>query len=108
MEVYTTSPRSDLVGNVQLAIRGNKDQHEDDGQGQKREIWMAFFSPSSAGIVLPILGDQVVQYSIAAIGVTTERYLRERGVEVRAVAEQPTADELLDAIQNARKGYAGG
>lgn len=64
---------------------------------------MAFFSPSSAELVLPLLGDRLVQYRVAAIGGTTEKHLRERGVMVEAVAEQPTAEGLLEAIQACRE-----
>ena len=63
---------------------------------------MAFFSPSSAELVLPILGDRLAQYGVAAIGATTEKYLKEHGVDVKAVAEQPTAEGLLGVIQTYR------
>lgn len=103
---------------------------------QHREtLWLAFFSPSSAGWVLPHLqldGLEVLlpqkEYQqppqqqeqsvaneaserteqqhhtagrtlrVAAIGETTARYLREKGVRVDAVAEEPTALGLLRAI----------
>lgn len=85
--------------------------------GEVSEGWAAFFSPSSAACVLPLLEgrcqlpwDQSVvakprgtgpRIKIAAIGRTTEGYLREQGLRVEAVAETPDPEGLLKAIQSA-------
>lgn len=75
---------------------------------------MAFFSPSSAKNVLPNLstleippstgstGKREWNVRVAAIGDTTRRYLlEEAGVRVDAVAEEPSAEGLVEAIRKA-------
>lgn len=87
--VYTTSPRPSLRGDI-------------DAMGELDSGWMVFFSPSSAEWVLPLLPARLGlgQYRIAAIGLTTERFLVQQGLQVSAVAEEPTAEGLLRAIQS--------
>ena len=114
--VYTTSPRVDLSANLEKAIGRSSSSSSSSPSStstssspltcnerkQNAETWMAFFSPSSAELVLPILDDRLAQYGVAAIGGTTEKYLKEHGVDVKAVADQPTAEGLLAAIQSCR------
>lgn len=85
--------------------------------GEVSEGWAAFFSPSSAACVLPLLEQRAMlpwdtsvvakprgtgpRIKIAAIGRTTEGYLREQGLRVEAVAETPDPEGLLKAIQAA-------
>ncbi len=76
-------------------------------------IWMTFFSPSSAGMALSYLrrlgmlsstdgsGGLRERVRIAAIGETTRRFLEDQGVEVDAVAEEPNAEGLVEAIRRA-------
>lgn len=82
-----------------------------------REGWAAFFSPSSAACAIPLLEGRVrlpwdtsvvarprgsgPRLRLAAIGRTTEGYLREIGLRVEAVAETPDPAGLLDAIRAA-------
>lgn len=85
--------------------------------GEVHEGWVAFFSPSSAVCVLPLLEGKAQlpwdasvvakprgtgpRIKIAAIGRTTEGYLREQGLRVEAVAETPDPEGLLAAIKAA-------
>lgn len=110
ISIYTTSSRSDLESNIERAIAVRRPPNEEtEGNGLlgenkgDAEMWIAFFSPSSAEYVLPILGSRLGGCKIAAIGGTTERYLLDRGLEVQATAEQPTAEGLVRAIQAHRQ-----
>ena len=75
--------------------------------GNLEEAWMAFFSPSSAGMVLPYLrrlgvfsrSKEAVGPKVAAIGGTTRKYLEGEGVKVDAVADEPKAEGLVAAIR---------
>lgn len=90
--VYSTSARPTLADDI---------ARECTGLGPDSRTWLAFFSPSSAGYVIPLLSPDIVRSSgtrIAAIGETTRAYLEGRGVEVHAVAEEPSAKGLLAAI----------
>lgn len=74
---------------------------------------MTFFSPSSAGMALSYLrrpgmlsstdgsGGLRERVRIAAIGEMTRRFLEDQGVEVDAVAEEPNAEGLVEAIRRA-------
>jgi uroporphyrinogen-III synthase len=73
---------------------------------REEEIWLAFFSPSSAEMALdhfpcpPSPESQVwSRIKIGAIGETTAQFLVEYGLEVHAVAQKPTAEGLLAAIR---------
>jgi hypothetical protein len=134
--VYETAQRGGLESNlrsVMAQLLGSRTRGEDDGA---ESIWLGFFSPSSAGMVLPHLcvlldspawrhpavlprtgarrgringehemgssaeaasGDVAI-LRFAAIGETTRAYLESFGMEVAAVAEQPTAEGLVEAI----------
>lgn len=146
--VYETTERTGLDDDLRSAmtqLQGLGTRGEDDGTGS---IWLAFFSPSSAGMVLPHLhalldspaldlsailprngtrrghvnGDHetgssaeagyvpvessaeagsgdVATLRLAAIGETTRAYLESVGMAVSAVAEQPTAEGLVEAIR---------
>lgn len=59
--------------------------------------WLVFFSPSSAEMVRSLAPD--LHGKIAAIGETTATYLRISGCLADAVADEPTAEGLLRAIQ---------
>jgi len=76
------------------------------------DVWLAFFSPSSAEMVLDcirsLVGDGGIyernediwwRVKIGAIGETTAQFLRDQGLEVKAVAKDPTAEDLASAIQ---------
>jgi uroporphyrinogen-III synthase len=82
-----------------------------EGEGGE-EIWLAFFSPSSAEMVLEVIRsletddgmdrkDESIwlKVKIGAIGETTAQYMQDQGLEVQAVAKEPTADGLFSAIQ---------
>ena len=62
--------------------------------------WLVFFSPSGLEAVQQA---EVIPspYRIAAIGPTTAGALRDEGLSVTAVAEQPSPDGLVAAIQQA-------
>lgn len=92
MTVYTTSARPKLATDVEFTL----DLLERENSGAS---WLVFFSPSSAELVLPLIRHEVERHLVAAIGSTTERYLLQQGVGVNAVAEEPTAEGLLRAIQ---------
>ena len=69
------------------------------------DVWLAFFSPSSAEMVLDcirsLVGDEEIRsrVKIGAIGETTGQFLRDQGLEVKAVAKDPTAEGLSSAIK---------
>jgi uroporphyrinogen-III synthase len=64
--------------------------------------WLAFFSPSSAGMVLDLLvGSAGIR--VFAIGETTRKYLLSREVKVDAVANEPTAQGMLEALRRAEE-----
>lgn len=69
--------------------------------------WLAFFAPSSAGMVLGHLREMGVDVppsggmKVAAIGETTRAFLQGEGVRVDAVAKEPTAAGLAKAIHEA-------
>ena len=90
-----------------LLSEGDDDEHE--------PWWIVFFAPSSASHVMPALrahfslsaresssspGENMLRRArLAAIGPTTEAYLREElGLKVDAVAEAPNADSLAIAL----------
>jgi hypothetical protein len=140
--VYETTERAGLEDDLRSVMaqllrsgtRGEETRGEEDG---RESIWLGFFSPSSAGMVLSHLhalldsptrehcailprkgtwrghvdGDHETESSaeagsgdgamlrLAAIGETTRAYLESVGMEVSAVAEQPTAEGLVEAIR---------
>lgn len=71
------------------------------------KIWMAFFSPSSASIVLEHLrrmpgGQQILEIGkVFAIGPTTARFLEEAGMRVDAIAREPNAEGMMEALSKA-------
>jgi uroporphyrinogen-III synthase len=97
--VYSTSCRPSLQSDVRSLL--------DDIGKKEEETWLAFFSPSSAEMVLnhlpspkesPTSGSWA-SIRTAAIGETTAQFLVENMGEVHAVAKEPTAGGLLSAIQ---------
>jgi uroporphyrinogen-III synthase len=62
-----------------------------------RTDWIVFFSPS--GVDSIAVGDDLVEFKIAAIGETTAAELEARGVTVDATAKEPTPAGLLAAIR---------
>lgn len=113
LRVYDTFARPTLNGDVASIL---------EDIDEARTTWLAFFSPSSAEMVTDALlsieperqreadtsrhGQDkrrrkglLASFRIAAIGETTARYLVDQGVEVDAVARQPTARGLLEAIE---------
>lgn len=65
--------------------------------------WLVFFSPSHVNQALEEIKSRQMSVKIAAIGPTTYQYLLDNQVSVDAVAEQPTAVSLLDAINKVKK-----
>jgi len=96
--VYSTTGRSTLKSDVEALSERIKDTTGD--------IWLAFFSPSSAEMALSYLSSPtdpprsgiLARFRIAAIGETTSQFLMEYGLQVHAVATEPTAEGLVNAI----------
>nr|KIR83618.1 uroporphyrinogen-III synthase [Cryptococcus tetragattii IND107] len=92
--VYATSARDDFqggFGRLEIPI--------------KSKGWLAFFSPSSAAIVMPQIKQDQGRWDgwrVFAIGETTKRYLEEEAkIEVHAVADKPDAEGTFEAIMKA-------
>lgn len=77
--------------------------------------WIVYFAPSAAAYVTPTLQKhfhleeivqsssppELVQARIAAIGPTTDTFLRnELHIRVHAVAQKPTPEEIVSVIIN--------
>ena len=102
MTVYETIEDPDLARRMSVTLE------ELPSHGM---VWMAFFSPSSASMVLPHLrrlgllnGTNLraeLHIKVAAIGGTTRKFLEDEGVEVNAVAEHPSAEGLSTAMKRA-------
>jgi uroporphyrinogen-III synthase len=61
--------------------------------------WIAFFSPSGVeGVVEYLKRKPRNTFRLAAIGPTTEAYLSDNGLSPDCVAEKPTPEHLLEAI----------
>jgi uroporphyrinogen-III synthase len=72
----------------------------------ERAWWIVFFAPSAAAFVLPHLRGKFdlssANVHVAAIGPVTSSYLKdELGLEVKAVAQKPSAENLISAIEKA-------
>lgn len=129
--VYTTSSRPTLDKDVEM-LRSSLQEGD--------PIWLVFFSPSSAEMVLRVFDSAASQkdgegrikrshedsgisegmdtaetgeecgqdfwsrVKVAAIGETTAKYLAGRNIIVYAVAKEPTAQGLAEAIRH----YEGG
>ncbi|KAI9596247.1 tetrapyrrole biosynthesis, uroporphyrinogen III synthase [Syncephalis fuscata] len=80
--------------------------------------WLAFFSPSGANIALPYLttipiyikkhdeqhlAEECAVWRVAAIGQTTAAALSSAGIRVDAVAKSPSAQGLLEAVQQCNR-----
>ena len=97
--VYETSEHPELEQRI-FQIFNNL------GRSYSGMLWFAFFSPSSAGMVLPYLQSSGFlrkpssEMRIAAIGETTKRFIEDEGLVVHAVAEGPNAASLVQAIEN--------
>ncbi len=63
--------------------------------------WLVFFSPSGLEAVQASDAGPVDEYRVATIGPTTAEALREKGVEVEAVADAPSPDGLARALSQA-------
>lgn len=63
--------------------------------------WLVFFSPSGIEAVARHTDASALRYRLAAIGPTTAEALRARGASVEAVAERPSSQALVAAIQAA-------
>ncbi|ORY25159.1 Uroporphyrinogen-III synthase HemD-domain-containing protein [Naematelia encephala] len=108
VEVYETRQDPDLVESL-MEIKGRS--IIPDG----KDIWLAFFSPSSAGMVLPHLlsledelgplpgrlgqTGQKARIKVLAIGETTRAWCEKEGIAVAAVAEQPNSHGVLQALK---------
>lgn len=116
VQVYATGSIPDLAANIGAHI-GDMAAEKDDRQADSpspslaaEKVWLAFFSPSSAEFALPhlvpLLGSSSSEVSargskhirVFAIGETTARFLRGRGITVDAVAAEPSAVGLVQAI----------
>lgn len=106
--VYSTTCRPSLDSDVRSLLEDIGDTDE--------AIWLAFFSPSSAEMVLdhfPSSNDSSSneirpESKIAAIGETTKQFLVQYGMEVHAVAKEPTAEGLVGAIRAYEEGMGKG
>lgn len=67
----------------------------------RRGCWLAIFSPSGLEAVKKADVGSLGEYRCAAIGPTTADFLREEGLQVRAVAETPSPQGLVQAITTA-------
>ncbi|KAG7571226.1 hypothetical protein FFLO_00899 [Filobasidium floriforme] len=111
-ETYATGPREDLALDLlHLCQTLSADS------SWNRPTWLVFFAPSSAKAVLdcleltefasglPLAGaprvESMLRFRLASVGNTTAAYLSDRGLEVEAVAKQPTAEGVRDALQEA-------
>jgi len=66
-------------------------------------VWLAFFSPSGLEAVEQAEGIELSRYRLAAIGPTTGGALEAAGHSVAAVAEEPSPEGLVSAIQAAEE-----
>nr|ODO04379.1 hypothetical protein L204_00738 [Cryptococcus depauperatus CBS 7855] len=89
--VYKTSARKDVRQQLESIEK------------QISKGWLAFFSPSSAAVVLPFIREYRhlwEGWKIFAIGETTKRYLEdEAGLRVHAVADKPNPEGMLAAVK---------
>jgi uroporphyrinogen-III synthase len=111
-ETYATGPREDLALDLLHLC-----QTLAADSSWNRPTWLVFFAPSSAKAVLdcleltefasglPLAGaprvESMLRFRLASVGNTTAAYLSDRGLEVEAVAKQPTAEGVRDALQEA-------
>jgi uroporphyrinogen-III synthase len=105
--VYATTCRHSLEDDIKTLLDTVR------GEGQDGDdIWLAFFSPSSAEMVLEYMRSHTEnggtggtkegiwsKVKIGAIGETTAQFLQDRNLEVEAVAKEPTADGMASAVQ---------
>jgi uroporphyrinogen-III synthase len=63
--------------------------------------WLVFFSPSGLKAIRATGTGSLVDYRCAAIGPTTAQTLREAGIDVAAVADTPSPDGLVRALDRA-------
>jgi len=97
--VYITTRRPSLQDDIKALVKQI-------AEGES-EFWLAFFSPSSAQMVLDAFPPVQERHDNgfwsktkwAAIGETTAHFLVEYGVEVHAAAKEPTPKGIVDAIQ---------
>lgn len=66
-------------------------------------VWLAFFSPSGLEAVEQMDSVDLSEYRLAAIGPTTAGALEDAGSSVEAVAEEPSPDGLVSAMQVAEE-----
>ena len=112
VQVYATTARDDVEQSIRSVF-------SDSGQGEN-QTWLAFFSPSSAEIAIPLLirvglalprllqaergmmdggmADEIKDVRVAVIGETTRRAVEGLGIRVHAIAKTPDAAGLEDAI----------
>jgi uroporphyrinogen-III synthase len=67
----------------------------------KGSLWIVFFSPSGLKAVRRAEAGPLTGYRCAAIGPTTAGALRDQGLRVDAVADSPSPDGLVTAIEDA-------
>lgn len=110
--VYQTSQRDDLGTTLRTALpeiyprslnRALRSGSDLESSTTPPAPWLAFFSPSSAGMVLDLLALGHAGVRVFAIGETTRKYLLSRGVRVDAVANEPTALGMLEALRRAEE-----
>lgn len=93
IQVYETFPCPTLQADIAHILHTE--------QGGSRFDWTVFFSPSGAKLVLPHISQSAMP-KIAAIGPTTRDYLaNEINVPIGAMADAPTPEALVEAIQAA-------
>jgi uroporphyrinogen-III synthase len=106
--VYSTSCRQSLKSDVRSLVEDIRDK--------TGKPWLAFFSPSSAEMVLDHFpssrnsssNEYLAKCKIATIGETTTQFLVQYGMDVHAVAKEPTAEGLVSAIRAYEEGLGKG
>lgn len=103
MKVYETESAPELP--KRLAETLYQVQSESP-EGLAKNVWLVLFSPSTASYVLGASGSmppigptkELPAFKLAAIGPTTEEYLKREGHEVAATSSKPDAESLVEAI----------
>lgn len=101
LQVYATQGSSHFASDLERAI--------DASPSDRKDWWIVFFAPSAADFVTPILrehfpiptmGSESFSTKIAAIGPTTQDFLKNRlQIRVDAVPPKPSPDALVSAMQ---------
>ncbi|ANB15956.1 uroporphyrinogen-III synthase HEM4 [Sugiyamaella lignohabitans] len=98
--VYKTKAISNIKPRLQETISAYSSATVQKGDSP----WIVFFSPASAeDVVQVLLSTSRSRFRLAAIGPTTEAFLKENNLPPDAVAERPDAEHLIRAILKSQK-----